>query len=61
MLNNDDIPAYLKVARLTLISKSGKTSADLDDVRPIAILSHIIKVLEKAIKNKLESSKSKLI
>ena len=61
MLNNDEIPGYLKVARLTLIYKRGKTSANLDDVRLIAILSHIIKVVEKVIKNKLESSKSKLI
>lgn len=54
MLNNDDIPDYLKIARLTLFSKNNKTKAALDDIRPIAVLSHIIKVLEKVIKNKLE-------
>ena len=61
MINNDEIPDNLKVARLTLISKNGKTAAALDEIRPIAILSHIIKVLEKAIKNKLETSMSKLL
>ena len=47
MLNNDDIPEYLKEVRLILISKNCKTTAELDDVRPLAILSHVIKVLEK--------------
>jgi hypothetical protein len=61
MLKNDDIPDYLKVAKLMLISKNGKTTASLKDIRPIAILSHITKVLEKAMKNKLEATGSKLL
>jgi hypothetical protein len=52
MLNTDTIPDYLKKARLTLLSKNGKTTASLDDIRPIAVLPQIMKVLEKAIKNK---------
>lgn len=55
MLNSDSIPDYLKVARLVLLSKNDKTQARLEDIRPIAIFTHITKVLEKAIKKKLES------
>ena len=54
MLNEDNIPNYLKSSRLILLSKSSKSSAELNDIRPIAVLSQIMKVLEKAIKNKLE-------
>lgn len=53
MLNNDEIPDYLKVAKLMLISKNGKTTTVLEDIRPIAFLFHITKVLEKAMKNKI--------
>lgn len=53
MLNNDEIPDYLKVAKLMLISKNGKTTTALEDIRPIAFLFHITKVLEKAMKNKI--------
>jgi len=38
MLNEDQIPDYLKEARLVLLSKTGKTSATLDDIRPIALI-----------------------
>ena len=61
MLNTDTIPDYLKKARLTLLSKNGKSTASLDDIRPIAVLPQIMKVLEKAIKNKLEALGSKLL
>ena len=33
MLNEDQIPDYLKEARFVLLSKTGKTSATLDDTR----------------------------
>jgi len=39
--------------KLILIFKNGKTTTTLEDIRPIAILSQVIKVLEKAMKNKL--------
>ena len=35
MLNNDDIPDYLKVAKIILISKNGKKTTALYDMRPI--------------------------
>lgn len=58
MLINKYIPDYLKVAKLVLISKNGKIPALLDDIKPTAVLSLIIKVLEKAMKNKLEALRS---
>ena len=61
LLNNDDIPEYLTEVRLILISKNCKTTAELENVKPIAMLSHVIKVLEKTIKNKLKSTKSQLL
>lgn len=60
MLNEDSIPDYLKHARLVLLSKNGKSCASLNDIRPIAVLSQLSKVLEKAIKNKLEERESGL-
>lgn len=61
MLNEDNIPDYLKEARLVLLSKNGKTTASLDDIRRIAVLPQIMKVLEKAIKNKIEALDSNLL
>ncbi len=54
MLNEDNIPSYLKNSRLVLLSKTNKSSADLSDIRPIAVLSQLTKILEKAIKNKID-------
>lgn len=61
MLNEDSIPEYLKHSRLVLLSKNGKSTATMGDIRPIAVLQQLAKVLEKAIKNKMESVKSKLL
>ena len=60
MLNEDKVPNYLKASRLVMISKTNKKSAQLKDIRQIAVLSQLMKILEKAIKNKLESSGSKM-
>jgi hypothetical protein len=56
MLNSEFIPGYLKEARLNMLSKTGNTQVTLDDVRPIAILPHFMKVIEKAIKIKAKSN-----
>ena len=61
MLNTKTVSDHLKVARLVLLSKNGKTTARLDDIRPIVILAQLVKVLEKTIKKKLESTKSELL
>ena len=58
MLNSGHIPQYHKVGRLNMLSKTDRTQVTLDEIRPIIILPHILKVLEKAIKLKAESLKS---
>ena len=61
MLNEDSIPEYLKHSRLVLLSKKSKSTATIADIRPIAVLQQLAKVLEKAIINKMESEHSKLL
>ena len=41
---------------MNMLSKTGNTQVTLDDVRPIAILPHFMKVIEKAIKIKAKSN-----
>ena len=60
MLNTNQIPNYIKQARISLTVKTGKTEATLDQLRPLVICSHLSKVLEKAIKNKISELESKL-
>ena len=61
MLNEDNNPSYLKNLRLVLLSKTNKSSVDMSDIRPIAVLSQLTKILEKAIRNKIEESGSKFL
>ena len=61
MLNEDNIPSYLKNSRLVLLSKTNKSSVDMSDIRPIAVLSQLTKILLKAIRNKIEESGSKFL
>ena len=60
-LNKNQIPDYLESPKLIIVSKNGSEEGSLDNVRPIMILSHITKILEKTIKNKLEQNLSNLI
>lgn len=60
-MNRNVIPDYIKVAKLFVLSKTKRSEVSLDQIRPIAVQSHILKVLEKAIKNKLFTTKSKLL
>ena len=60
MLNEDSITNYLKSSRLIMLSKTNKSSVKLKDTWPIAVLSQLIIILEKAFKNKLEHNDSKL-
>lgn len=61
VLNGNKIPSYLKNFRLTLISKSNQSETKIEDTRPISIGSHLLKIIEKAIKLKLESLRSELL
>jgi hypothetical protein len=53
-LNTGAIPSYLSEAKLVALSKNkGSAEATFDQIRPIAIRSHISKYMEKAILNQI--------
>jgi len=48
------IPKYLDEGRLVPLSKNkGKDQAELKDIRPIVVRSHVAKIMEKAIMERL--------
>ena len=62
MLNGNKMWDYLKVARLVPLSKNkGSPYAKMADIRPIAIKSHIYKIMERAVLNKIEEKKSSIL
>ena len=62
MLHEGVIPDHLKRARLVPLTKiKGSSVATIEDIRPIMIKSHIFKVIEKAILNKIKQSSSTLL
>ena len=59
MLNFGTIPEYLKEARVVALSKvRGTSEVEADDIRFIAMRSHLSKVIEKAILAKLREGNS---
>ncbi len=61
MLNKNEMSEHLKIARLVLLSKKTSPTVRVEDICPIAILPHVTKVLETAIKNELLDLESKLL
>ena len=62
ILNEIKIPDHLKTARLVPLTKiKGSSTAAIQDIRPIMIKSHIFKVMEKSILEKLKSIKSNML
>lgn len=59
-INSNNPPEYLSQFRLSLLSKTNCPETTIDDTRPIAIGSHLLKIIEKAIKLKIEELNSKL-
>ena len=57
----EEMPAYFTQNRLMLFSKTNSPNVSLDQMRPISIASHIVKVYEKAIKKKIEEIGSNLL
>jgi|LauGreDrversion4_2_1035121.scaffolds.fasta_scaffold55437_1 hypothetical protein len=53
MLNNNTITSYMKEARMVLLSKSKSPETTIEETRPIMVMSHLTKIYEKCIKNKL--------
>jgi hypothetical protein len=57
-----DIPQYLYEGRLVPLSKNkGKDQAELKDIRPIVVRSHVAKILEKAIMAKVAAAAPHLL
>lgn len=62
IINSGQIPDHLKDARLVPLTKTKGTSlATIHNVRPIMIKSHIFKVMEKVILNKIKNERSKML
>ena len=56
------IPKYLYEGRLVPLSKNkGKDQAELKDIRPIVVRSHVAKILEKAIMAKVATEAPHLL
>ena len=56
-LNQGNIPEYLRVGRMAPLQKtSTKGTVALDEIRPIVVRSHILKIMEKAILVKVNES-----
>ena len=61
-LNTNQVEEHLKIARLVPISKNkGSEIARENEIRPIAVKSHIFKIMERAVMNKIKDTKSKLL
>ena len=61
-LNNSQIPEYLRVGRLVPLQKTlTKGPCGLDEIRPIVVRSHLSKVMEKAILEKIKTQAPHLI
>ena len=62
MLTNGHLPSFFKSGRLVLLSKkTSKSVVPVEETRPIVVNSHLYKICEKAILNKLKSMKSGLL
>ena len=61
-LNNSQIPEYLKVGRLVPLQKTfTKGPCSLDEIRPIVVRSHLSKIMEKAILDRIKTQAPHLI
>jgi hypothetical protein len=62
LANPASIPKYLYEGRLVPLSKNkGKDEAELKDIRPIVVRSHLAKILEKAIMAKVAAAAPHLL
>jgi hypothetical protein len=49
MINTCKFPAYLKESKVSMLSKTNSNTVTTDNMRMIAISSHLTKVIEKII------------
>ena len=56
-LNTAQIPEYLRIGRLVPLQKTfTKGPCNLDEIRPIVVRSHLSKIMEKAILERIKST-----
>ena len=55
MLNSINLPEYLSDGRLILLSKSDQEYPEVDQTRPLVVTSHLLKIVEKTILDKLSN------
>ncbi len=61
-LNSSRIPDYLRSGRLVPLQKTqGRGPVSLEDIRPIVVRSHISKVMEKAILQRIKDTAPHLV
>ena len=61
-LNSSQIPDYMKIRRLVPLQKSfTKGPCGLDEIRPIVVRSHLSKIMEKAILERIKTTYPHLI
>jgi hypothetical protein len=61
-LNQGEIPVYLRTGRMVPLQKTAsKGPVALDEIRPIVVRSHISKIMEKAILDKINECAPHLI
>ena len=61
-LNRGEISNHLKIARLVPLTKiKGRSVASVEEIRPIMIKSHLFKIIEKVVLNKIKSTRSTLL
>jgi uncharacterized membrane-anchored protein YjiN (DUF445 family) len=62
MLNNANFPDYFIRGRLVPLSKKvGQKIVELQDIRPIVIKPHLVKICEKAIESKIDEVSSSIL
>jgi hypothetical protein len=61
-LNRAQIPEYLRIGRLVPLQKTfTKGPCNLDEIKPIVVRSHLSKIMEKAILERIKSQYPHLI
>lgn len=60
-LDSGVVPTHLKRGKLIALSKTGNSTVTVIDTRPIVVLSHAHKLIEKTIAARLKKAKSKML
>ena len=61
MLCDGSFPTYFLNGRLVPLSKTASQTVELNDIRPIVIKPHLVKICEKAVQSKIKELGSRLL